>query len=442
MQLTNIKLAVLVAAMLAGGGCSLLKRERPVTPVLGERIPVLNSEIDVMVDPALAAVPVSLPAPVVNPEWAQSGGNAAKSMGHLALGGALSRAWSVSIGRGTSLKARLGSPPVVGGGRVYTIDTTATVRAFDERTGGLVWEAAFGREKGNDASLFGGGIAYANGRVYATNGLGFVAAFDAARGGIVWQVRHGGPLRGSPTVANDAVYVMSQDNQIHSLKASDGKTNWTQSASLEIAGVFGTASPAYAQGTVIAGFSSGELNAYRYENGRSVWQDALSRTSIRTSVSRLSDVDAHPVVDSGQVIAIGQGGRMVALELISGQRQWELNVAGISTPWVAGEWVFAALDDGKVIAVARATGKIRWISQLQGFRNLKNKTGQITYSGPVLAGNRLILTRTSGQMVFVDPRNGNLIGGTDLGAPLSLPPVVANSTLYVLDDAGRLHAFR
>ena len=63
-------------------------------------------------------------------------------------------------------------------------------------------------------------------------------------------------------------------------------------------------------------------------------------------------------------------------------------------------------------------------------------------SGPVLAGNRLVLTRTSGQMVFVDPRNGNLIGGTDIGAPISLPPVVANSTLYILDDDGRLHAFR
>ena len=73
---------------------------------------------------------------------------------------------------------------------------------------------------------------------------------------------------------------MSQDNQIYSLKESDGSTNWSQAASLEIAGVFGSASPAIGQGTVVAGFSSGELNAYRYENGRQVWQDALQRTSI------------------------------------------------------------------------------------------------------------------------------------------------------------------
>jgi outer membrane protein assembly factor BamB len=442
MQLTDTKLAIMVAAALAGGGCSLLDRDRPGTPVLGERISVLTNEVDVMEDPATAAMPMTLPAPVANSEWAQSGGNASKSLGHLALGGALQRVWTTSIGRGTSVIARLGAAPVVGGGRIYTIDTYAVVRAFDVRNGGQVWEAAFGREKGNEASLFGGGVAFDNGRIYATNGLGYVAAFDAATGRIAWQVRPGGPLRGSPTVAGDAVYVMSQDNQIYSLKTANGASNWSQAASLEIAGVFGTGSPAFAQGTVIAGFSSGELNAYRYENGRPVWQDALARTSIRTSVSTLSDIDADPVVDRGQVIAIGQGGRMVALELISGQRLWELNVAGISTPWVAGDWVFAVTDDAKVIAVSRATGKIRWISQLQAFRNEKRRSGPIGYAGPVLAGNRLILTRTPGQLIFLDARTGRQMGGTTIGAATSLPPVVANSTLYVLDDAGRLHAFR
>src|SRR6476619_8482658 len=129
---------------------------------------------------------------------------------------------------------------------------------------------------------------------------------------------------------------MSQDNQIFSLNEDDGATNWSQAAALEIAGVFGSASPAVGSGTVVAGFSSGELNAYRYENGRQVWQDTLQRTSISTTVSTLSDIDADPVIDNGQVIAIGAGGRMVALDLVSGQRLWELNLSGLSTPYVAG----------------------------------------------------------------------------------------------------------
>jgi outer membrane protein assembly factor BamB len=442
MKRIKTKVAVLMMAAVAASGCSVLKKRTPKTPVLGERVAVLTTENDVAVDPETAALPMVLPAPVANTEWAQSGGNASKSMSHVAIGPSLGQVFSVSIGTGSSLTARLASPPVVGGGRVYTIDTSATVRAFDAQTGGQAWQSQFGLEKGNSSSLYGGGVAYDNGRVYATNGLGFVAALDGRNGGVIWQVRPGGPLRGAPTVTGDTLYVMSQDNQIYSLKTSDGKTNWSNAASLEIAGVFGTASPAFAQGTVVAGFSSGELNAYRYENGRLVWQDALARTSIRTSVSSLSDIDADAVIDNGQVFAIGQGGRMVALELNTGQRMWELNIAGISTPWVAGDWVFVATDDGKLIAVARNSGKVRWINQLPRFQREKSKRGQITYRGPVLAGGRLILAGSNGALINLDPVTGNFQSQTTLGVPVSQRPVVANSTLYVLDDKGNLHAFR
>ena len=438
----QLRISLLVAALLAASGCSIFKKGTAKTPVLGNRIAVLTSETDVQVDPATAALPMVLPAPVANTEWAQSGGNASKSLGHVALGSSLGTAFSVQAGRGSSLTARLASEPIVAGERVYTIDTLGAVRAFDSRNGAQIWASQTPTDRGNENALYGGGIAFANGRIIATNGLGYVASLDAATGGIVWQVRPGGPLRGAPSVAEGAIYVVSQDNQIYSLKESDGATNWSQPASLEIAGVFGSASPAIGQGTVVAGFSSGELNAYRYENGRQVWQDTLQRTSIRTSVSSLTDIDADPVIANGQVIALGQGGRMVALELTSGQRMWELNIAGISTPWVAGDWVFVVTDDAKLLCIYRQNGHIRWINQLPAFERMKKKSGQIDYSGPILAGNRLIVTGSNGVIVNVDPATGNFQSQTRVKARITLAPVVANSTLYILDNDAILHAFR
>jgi outer membrane protein assembly factor BamB len=439
----NFTVALLLAAAFASTGCSLFKKgAHPKTPVLGQRIPVLTTEGDVTVDPATRALPFSLPPATENSSWTESGGNASNSMGHVALGNALQPAFSVQAGRGSSLSARLAAAPIVANGRVYTIDTLGAVRAFDVRNGALLWASQTPDDKGNEAALYGGGIAYDNGRIFATNGLGYVSALSDQTGGIIWRVRPGGPLRGSPTVANGAIYVISQDNQIYSLQENDGSTNWSQAASVEIAGIFGAASPAVGQGTVVAGFSSGELNGYRYENGRQVWQDQLQRTSIRTSVSSLSDVDADPVIDNGQVFAIGAGGRMVALDLVSGQRMWELNIAGISNPWVVGDWVYVVTDDAKLMCVYRQNGHIRWISQLPQFRKAKTQKGDVDYAGPVLAGNRLILTSSTGQVIQVDPNTGNFLSQFAVGAPVSLPPVVAASTLFVLDDAARLHAFR
>ena len=267
---------ILAAAALSSmAGCGVFKgSNKPKTPVLGNRIPVLVSEASVDVDPSLADVEVQLPPPHENADWAQPGGNAAKVMGHLALAAAPQKAWSVKIDAGSD-RARLAAAPVVSGGRVYIVDTRATLRAFDAKTGALEWKAEVGAAKdveggpsfwsgemkGTSGIVFGGGVSADGDKLYATNGLGDVVAFNAADGKKLWSKRPGSPLRGAPTVALGNVYAMSQDNQLYVLRATDGNLEWSTSGTVEIAGIFGVASPAVAQGTVVAGFSSGELNA-------------------------------------------------------------------------------------------------------------------------------------------------------------------------------------
>jgi len=278
--------------------------------------------------------------------------------------------------------------------------------------------------------------------LFATDGPGDVAAPSEFDGSVIWKKRPGGPLRGAPSFGNGNVYAMSSDNQIFALKASDGSVEWTEAGATELTGVFGVAAPAIAQGTVVAGFSSGELNAYRYENGRVLWADALTRTSISTSVSALSDIDASPVIDRGSVFAVGKGGRMVSLELVTGQRLWEINVGGISTPWVAGEWVFVVTDDARLLCIARGSGKVRWATQLPRYRKEAKKKDPISWSGPVLAGDRLILASSQGQLVNVSPADGTVQSTMKAGGPVLLSPLVADGTLFILTNDGRLTAWR
>jgi outer membrane protein assembly factor BamB len=432
-----------LSAMALLGGCGLLGgKDKPKTPTIGNRVSVLSGEAAIEVDPALAGVAVSVSGPTANPDWPQAGGNAAKSVGHVALGNALGHVWAASIGEGSNAKVRLASGPVVGGGRIYAVDTRATLSALDAATGRVIWRRPVGKGGDNSRALFGGGVVYDNDRLYATNGLGAVEAFNATSGDLLWTAQPGGPLRGAPTVANDNLYVVSQDNQLFALNPADGKLRWQRESSLEQAGVLGVASPASAQGTVVAGFSSGELDAYRYENGRPLWQDVLTRTTISTAVATLSDIDANPVIDNGRVFAIGQGGRMVAMELNTGQRIWEINIAGISTPWVAGEWIFVVTDQAQLLAIARSTGRIRWISQLPRFRDEEDKEGPIFWRGPLLAGDRLVLASSNGMLVNVGYRNGAIISTVKTGERISLTPIVAGNTLYVLSDEGRLSAWR
>ena len=441
-MMKTYRVTVAVAALMALSGCGIFKGGGgKKTPTLGDRVSILVSENEVETDKTIADVQVLLPAPAVNDAWAQPGGNPATSMGQLALADQPKRLWQSGIDGGSN-RERLGAAPVVADGKLFVTDVTATIHAFTADTGAALWSAGITEGKLNRAARFGGGVSYDDGKLYATDGVGDVVAMNAADGAILWRAKPGAPLRGSPTVANGAVYVLTQDNQVFSLNQADGKVQWVQSGTLETQGVFGVAAPAVSQGTVVAGFSSGELSAYRYENGRILWQDALSRTSVTTSVSSLSDIDAAPVIDGGRVYAVGQGGRMVALELSTGQRLWEQNFAGISTPWIAGEWLFVVTDDAKLVCLSRSNGKARWIAQLKRFQNEKKRSNAITWFGPILAGNRLVLTNSRGEINFVSPTDGTVSSTIETKTPFSLPPIVANSTLYTLDQKGKVTAYR
>ena len=235
---------------------------------------------------------------------------------------------------------------------------------------------------------------------------------------------------------------MTQDNQIFALNSADGSVQWQESGSSTQAGVFGVAAPAAGQGTVIAGYSSGELIAHRYENGRTLWADALALTSISTQVGSLTDIDADPIIDNGRVYALGQGGRMAAYELVTGQRIWEINLAGISTPALAGEWLFTLTSDARLLAIARSSGKVRWITQLARYRDEKDRKGPIFWTGPVLASNMLYIANSRGELWQASVGEGSASMMTELPDSVSLPPIVANETLYVLDDGGTITALR
>ncbi|MEG3087196.1 PQQ-binding-like beta-propeller repeat protein [Sphingomonas sp. PB4P5] len=437
----SLRTSAAIAALIALSACGIFKGGKTKTPVLGDRVPILLSESAVEADKSLASVQVLLPPAETNSDWTQPGGNAAKSMGQLALPETINRVWTAQINGGSN-RQRLGAAPVVSGNRLYAIDVDATVHAFAADTGAKLWSASLVKNDDNKSARFGGGVSFDDGKLYATDGLGDVVALDASDGKELWRVKPGGPLRGAPTIAYGNVYVLSQDNQLFALAQEDGKVAWAASGSLESQGVFGVAAPAASSSTIVAGFSSGELNAYRSENGRALWQDALSRSAISTSVSSLADIDAAPVIDQGRVYAVGQGGRTVAIDVGTGRRIWSQNFAGISTPSIAGEWLFLVTDDAKLVCLSRATGMVRWISQLKAFDNEKKRSGAITWFGPIVAGNRLIVTNSDGEIVSASVASGEVGTVIDGGAPFNLAPIVVNGTLYVLDMKGRITAYR
>ena len=174
MKITNRFVVVAVTAV-ALSGCAALKGSgKRKTPVLGQRIAILAGENDVIADKTLGGVEVLVPPATTNDNWAQPGGSASKSLGHLTLGTSLARAWSVTIDGGSN-RQRLGAAPVIADGKVFVIDVDAAVHAFSADGGGAMWSTNIAKvDKKSRGARFGGGVSFDDGKVFATDGLGDV----------------------------------------------------------------------------------------------------------------------------------------------------------------------------------------------------------------------------------------------------------------------------
>jgi len=432
----------LLAVLLSG--CDTVNEwfgKTPDPPLPGERVAVLTRERKVEVDQRLADVAVTLPPAVTNAAWTQAGGTPEHAPGHLALSDKPAEAWRGDIGSGSSSSRSLLGTPVIADGHIYAMDAESYVAALDERSGRQLWRVDT-KPENERGGASGGGVAYADGRVFAATGYAEVLALDPANGNVIWRKRVPGPVRGAPTVAGGRVFVLTLDNQLAALSATDGEVQWTHQGILETAGLLGAVSPAVTPTLVVAPYSSGELYGLRPENGRVAWQESLAAIRRAGALSSLADIRGLPVVDRGIVYAISHSGRMVAIDERIGVRIWETEIGGTQTPWLAGDFLFVVTNDAEVVAVTRQAGRVRWVAPLDRFKDPEDKKGPITWSGPVLAGGKLYVTGSHGQMLALSPVDGQIVGRYSLQSDTYLPPVVANNTLYVLGDNGTLVAYR
>jgi outer membrane protein assembly factor BamB len=437
-------LAVLLALAFSLGGCSMFDGWfQDTKPKLrGNRVSVLSLEQKLAADPNLKETEVLLPPPYVNADWPEPGGYANHAMYHLQIADNLKRIWRTSVGTGAGSRTQIMAPPVVADGRVYAIDAACRVTAVDAKTGKRLWRTDLTPRHLDSSAGFGGGVAYENGRVFVTTGFGRVHALDAATGKQIWEKDVTVPFHSAPTANGGRVFATAQDNELHVLAEDDGRELWTYQGIVEPSSLLADTSPAVQGEVVIAPFSSGELFALRVQNGSTAWTDSLTRTGLMTSMETINDIAGRPVIDRERVYAISHAGRLVAIDLRSGERIWTRDVSGVQTPWVAGDYLYVVSSDAELLCINVLDGHIRWLTQLERFRDASTKKDPIAWSGPVLAGNRLVLLSSRGKAVSVSPYTGEILGEMKIEDGTYVPPVVADGTLYILTQDAELTAMR
>jgi len=242
-----------------------------------DRISILELNETLQVSGTITPDQVALPPVYANTDWPQVGGNPSHVVQHTGATGDFSKLWSKDTGKGSARKGRVVAPPVVAGGRIYTMDGNNRITAMDANSGDKLWDykvALQEREKtrrgrtgivervrdplsfldgsGTDKESVGGGVAVADGKLFITSGLGVVTALDAQSGEEIWTRVTRTPMHSAPTSAGGRVFAVSDDNELFAFNANTGEVIWTYQGIIESARMLTAPSPAVVGDTVIS----------------------------------------------------------------------------------------------------------------------------------------------------------------------------------------------
>lgn len=438
------KIAILGLSALALVACS--SRE-PILP--GDRIAISSgaTSLNLVVDADAAGEGVGLPAALANDRFEGPGASAAHSGGHFAVQHPLKVAFREDVGISVDVGTEM-AQPVANARAVFTLTPGGIVTASDAASGDLIWEIDLDPSEDETQLSTTGGLALGQRDgfdiIYGHASKNSLFALNTENGQIIWSKEFDVFLKGGPTVDRDVVIITDSEGRLYALSALDGDEVWNRIGSLEDTSIAGASFPAINGNDVILSGGDGEFLALSRDQGIFQWGENLSPIELRTALDGIPDIKAHPVHDGGFVFVITHSGMMFAFNAATGRMVWEQAIQGIEMPWVSGHSIYITTIDGRMVALRRNDGAVRWVTELPGAYdpNLPVNEDAYRYTSAVVVSGKVVLASDQGSLFILDAETGRLEDKLSTKGAVTTAPIVANNTVYVINASGNLIAYR
>jgi outer membrane protein assembly factor BamB len=334
--------------------------------------------------------------------------------------------WSADVG-GEKVPLRLGLALASDGERVYAAGRKGDVAAFTVNSGHQVWRT---RTKAPLA----GATALGDGLVVVGSSDGDVIALDAANGAVRWRARVNGEILSAPSIGARSVVLRTSDGKLRGLAVADGHEIWQQEQQVPRLSLRGVAQPTIAGDLAISGFDNGKVVAVNSADGTISWETPVSPSRGRTELERLVDIDSAVQISGQDVFVVGFQGKVAMLALDTGQVWWSHDASSYRSLGIDDDNLYMVSADGQVTALLRRTGTEVWHQKALLHRGL---------SAPAISADAVVVGDYKGYVHWLNKSSGALAARVSTGKfRISNAPIVVGNVLVVINDRGRIMAYR
>ncbi len=235
-----------------------------------------------------------------------------------------------------------------------------------------------------------------------------------------------------PVTSGDKLFIASPGGQVVALDIYNGNRLWKAETDSAISGGVGIGS-----GLIVVGTHNGEVIALSEGDGKELWRVQVS-----------SEVLSPPAIAANVIVVRTVDGKLFGLEPQAGSTKWIyertlpiLTLRGTSAPVIlGGEVVVAGFDNGKLVVLELATGKLlteKTIAIPTGRTELERMVDIDTT--PKIADQVLYLTGFQGHTLAMNVFNAEILWKRDIYSFKEL--AVDGQAVYISDPQSHLWAF-
>ena len=333
--------------------------------------------------------------------------------------------WSVDVGNGQG-QGLYRLQPAMNGDALYAASADGEVVAVDRSNGKTRWEVDL------ETSLSGGVGIFEN-TVLLGSSEGFVIKLDASSGAQLWSTPLGGEILSAPQSDGELVIAQTYNGKLQGLDFDTGKLLWTYDSNVPVLTVRGTSTPIMRNGRVFVGFANGRVLAFDVATGAIVWEVRVAISQGRSEIERIVDVDGTMELVGNELYAASYQGRVVAIDVESGNKMWKQDVSSFSGVSQGFGNVYVADEDGTVNAYLRNGQGLRWAQGALGYRGLSRPTPVSSY---VAVGD------LEGYVHLLTQVDGALVGRVRVDSDGARADMLSDgNVLYVYGNSGELVAY-
>ena len=222
------------------------------------------------------------------------------------------------------------------------------------------------------------------------------------------------------------------DGKLFGLDALTGTQKWIYDRSIPVLTLHGSSSPVIVGNSVIGGFASGKLVMLDLLSGELLWEITVSAPSGRSELERMVDIDGDPLVIGDVVYAVTYQGEMAAVSLQTGVVLWRRKLSSYAGMGADYAQIYVSDDADHVLSVDPGNGSALWKNKKLQYRKL---------TAPVVLGERILVGDFEGYLHFLSRVDGRLEGRLRVAkSAISTQPLVIDGIVYIYADGGEMAA--